>query len=224
MLSTISRCTRARRWPLATANLIRIQPFTAKAPCFNENPFEQSNEQSATTTGGPRIRRMMLPNDRTGRITSLNVIACIQQEEMDQILFGHTKYLYRKFFFNEAVRYVWLYVKRPVGKLSYVAEIGGSKYVPDELEMLPYYTHKRMEALREAGATDEITTVNREVGEGVVDGSIEALPRIIFHGQNLRRFDTPGLPSMANAWDRLRGTMGKGLLAVPAASEIYQCP
>jgi len=139
----------------------------------------------------------MLPIRGAGRIPSGDVIATILEGEMEQILMGHTRYLYRKFFFNEATRYVWLYVKRPVAKLSYVAEIGSCKLVPQELDMLPYYTNKRMEALDEAKAASEIRTIDREVGEGAVDESIGALPRMTYYGGDLRNFDVPGLPRYA---------------------------
>ncbi|KAG0127415.1 hypothetical protein HOY82DRAFT_523489 [Tuber indicum] len=240
MISTISRCARTPGWQLAAANSIRTQPFTAKAPRFNEKPLERSNGQSseqsnerpnerlggpsAPTMVGPTLRRVMLPIDRVGRTASADVIACINEEEMEEILLGRTRYLYRKFFFHEYTRHVWLYVKRPVGKLAYVAEIGGCKHVPEELEMLPYYTNKRMESLREARAADEKGTISRGAGEGAVDGRIEAPPKITYCAGNLRRFELPGLPSVAYAWDYLRGAVGKGILAVPATSEIYQCP
>ena len=145
----------------------------------------------------PIVRRTMQPIRETGRIPSGDVIACIYEGEMDQILMGHTRYLYRKFFFNEATRYVWLYVKRPVAKLSYVAEIGSCKLVPHELDLLPYYTNKRMEALDEAKAAREIRTIDREVGEGAVNESIGALPRMTYYAGDLRNFDVPGLPRYA---------------------------
>ncbi|KAG0644610.1 hypothetical protein HOY80DRAFT_1006821 [Tuber brumale] len=236
MISAISRCARTPGWQLAAANSIRTQPFTAKAPCFNEKQLEQSSEQSnkrpseqpnkpsAPTTIRPTIRRVVLPVGWTGRIPSADVIACINEDEMKEILLGRTRYLYRKFFFDESVRYVWLYVRRPVAKLAYVAEIGDSKVVPHELEMLPYYTNKRMEALRGAGAADQMGTISRGTGEGAVDGRIGTLPNMVYYAGNLRRFDLPGLPSVAYAWGFLRGAVGKGILAVPATSEIYHCP
>ncbi|PWW78481.1 hypothetical protein C7212DRAFT_351240 [Tuber magnatum] len=246
MISAVSRCARTPGWQLAAANSIWIQSFTAKAPRFNEKPLVQSDEQSDEQSNGQAneqsngqangqaneqstapmrrsiVRRTILPVspiNRTGRTMSSNVIACISEEEMDEILFGRTRYLYRKFFFDESTRYVWLYVRRPVGKLSYVAEIGGCRLVPSELDLLPYYKNKRREALCEA---DKSRMIERKAGEGSADGGIGALPNITYHSENPRRFNIPD--SMAYAWDYLRGAVGKGFLAVPATSEIYHCP
>lgn len=146
---------------------------------------------------GSLVRRTMSADRGTGRIPSADVIACIQEGEMDEILLGHTRYLYRKFFFNEYTKYVWLYVKRPVAKLSYVAEIGSCKLVPKELDMLPYYNNRRMEALEEAKAAGGIRTIDREPGEGAVGESIGALPRMTFYAADLKNFDIPGLPRYA---------------------------
>ncbi|PUU76343.1 hypothetical protein B9Z19DRAFT_1102425 [Tuber borchii] len=236
MLSAISRRIRTPGCQLTTASPIRVRPFTARQSNeqpnersneqpnerSNEQPNERSNERSAVTMRRPIVRRTMLPIRGAGQIPPGDVIACILEGEMDQILMGHTRYLYRKFFFNEATRYVWLYVKRPVAKLSYVAEIGSCKLVPHELDMLPYYTNKRMEALEEAKAANIIRMIDREVGEGTVDENIGALPRMTYYAGDFTKFDAPD--NMAYTWGYLRGDVGKGVLTGPAASEIYQCP
>ena len=139
----------------------------------------------------------MLPARGAGRIPLVDVIACIHEGEMDEILLRHTTYLYRKFSFNEYTRFVWLYVRRPVAKLSYVAEIGSCKRVPEELAMLPYYNNRRMEALNEAMASREIRTINREAEEGTVGEGTRALPRMTFYAGDLRNYDVPGLPRYA---------------------------
>lgn len=92
-----------------------------------------------------------------------NVISCVTAEEIDEILAGRITALYRRFYLPEIVKYVWLYTKLPVGRMSYVIEVGKQGWLVDKEDLPQYYKDAEVKRLaKEKEIREEILKKMRE--------------------------------------------------------------